>query len=130
MTPSLALGEAKGFTKGVSEAGLQSLARWTAFYVQETGEFPSARWYVANHMLRQDPSTRPEPLHGRDDVVEVFAADNGLVIDTRALFALVRYAQHNPERRGDLRAWLREQSGVLRVADADEWITGPGAATT
>ena len=125
----LALGEAKGFTKGVSEAGLQSLARWTAFYVQETGGFPSARWYIANHMLRQDPSTRPVPLHGRDDVVEVFAADNGLVIDTRALFALVRFAQDNPDRRGDLRRWLRGRSGVLRVGDVEDWITGPGAVS-
>lgn len=118
----IALGEAKGFTKGVSETGLQSLARWTAFYVQETGDFPSARWYIANHMLRQDPSTRPEPLHGRDDVVDVFAADNGLVIDTRALFSLVRYAQDHPERSSDLRGWLRGQTGVLRAADVHAWI--------
>jgi hypothetical protein len=119
----IALGEAKGFTKGVSEVGMQSLARWAGFYVQETGTFPSARWYIANHMLRQDPATRPEPLHGRDDVVEVFAADHGLVIDTRALFALVRYAQDNPDRREALRAWLRTQTGVLRIADAQAWIS-------
>lgn len=118
----IALGEAKGFTKGVSEVGLQSLARWAGFFVQEAGRFPSARWYIANHMLRRDPSTRPDPLNGRDDVVAVFAEDNGLVIDSRALFTLVRFAQDNPGLRSGLRRWLREQTGVLRTVDVNAWI--------
>lgn len=124
----IALGEAKGFTKGVSEVGMQSLSRWTSFFIKETGDFPTARWYIANHMLRQDPSMRPEPLHGREDVVEVFAADNGLVIDTRALFALVRFGQDHAGHLGDLRAWLRNQTGVLKSTDVTAWISQQGQA--
>lgn len=120
----IALGEAKGFTKGVSETGLQSLGRWTEFYVKETREFPSARWYIANHMLRHDPTTRPEPLRGREDVIEVFADANGLVIDTRALFMLVRHAQKHPEDRAAMRTWLRSRTGVLGPAAAGEWLKG------
>ncbi|TPG17050.1 hypothetical protein [Pedococcus bigeumensis] len=124
----IALGEAKGFTKGVSEVGMQSLSRWAGFFIKETGDFPTARWYIANHMVRQDPSTRPEPLHGRDDVIEVFAADNGLVLDTRALFALVRDAQENPEHRGAIRAWLRGQAGVITAAKVDAWLIGEASS--
>jgi len=124
----IALGEAKGFTKGVSEVGMQSLSRWTGFFIKETGDFPTARWYIANHMLRQNPSMRAEPLHGREDVVEVFAADNGLVIDTRALFALVRFGQEHAGHLGDLRAWLRDRTGVLKSTDVTAWISQQGQA--
>lgn len=114
----VALGEAKGFTKGVNETGIQRLDRWAKHYALETRTLPDRLWYIANQFLLDDPSKRPVPLHARDDVVDVFAEDGGLVIDTRALFRLVVAVQQHPQHKEDLRAFLRGRTGRLTEEDA------------
>jgi hypothetical protein len=116
----VALGEAKGFSKGVSETGLVSLHRWTSFYVQDEGKLPDRQWYIANSFLGEDPSTRPIALQGRDDVVTTFAAGNGLIFDCRALFILLVAVQRSANLAQPIRSVLRERVGRFGPAEADE----------
>lgn len=119
----LAVGEAKGFTKGMKETGLVSLGRWIAMFAADEGRLPSAQWYIANQYLRDDPDVRPDPLATRSDVLKTFTESNGLVIDTRALYALLRAVQDNPSFAQPIRQRLREARGVLRARDADSLLT-------
>jgi len=119
----LALAEAKGFTKGVAEVGLTSLGRWVEFFIQETGVMPSARWYIANHHLREDPSNRPVGLHGRDDVIEVFRSSNGLLIDTRVLFRMLTACQETPAVKPTVRAHLRASFGRLDLEATETFLS-------
>ncbi|HEX8095072.1 hypothetical protein [Jatrophihabitans sp.] len=116
----LAIGEAKGFIKGVSESGLMNLMKYTTMYASEEKQAPQRQWYLANYFLREDPATRPQALNGRDDVIAAFAGAGGLLIDTRDLFALLLDARQHPERRSEIRALVRAQTGRLaRPADPD-----------
>jgi hypothetical protein len=116
----LTLGEAKGFTKGVSESGLMNLMKYTTMYTSEEKRTPQRQWYLANHFLREDPATRPRALNGRDDVIAAFAGAGGLLIDTRDLFALLLDARQHPERHSAIRALMRAQTGrFARPADPD-----------
>lgn len=109
----LAIVEIKGFSNGVKETGFTSLGRWGQFYVLETGSMPSASWYVANGFKGDDPTTRPEPYAGRGDALDVVEESGGLVIDTRALFDLVRAVRENPDRAAVGRRLLRESTRLL-----------------
>lgn len=114
------LAEVKGFTSGIKEIGFTALVRWGQFYVQETGQLPSASWYVANGFRRDDPSTRPEPYVGRDDALDVVEEASGLVLDTRAIFDLLRITREDPSQRAAARRMLRDgRRRVTRVAAAD-----------
>lgn len=107
----LAIGEAKGFTKGVSESGLMNLMKYTTIFVNEEQKAPQRQWYFANQFLREDPTTRPRALNGRDDVVAAFAGAGGLLIDTRDLFVLLMEARQHPERHSEVRASMRAMTG-------------------
>lgn len=116
----LAIGEAKGFSKGVSESGLMNLMKYATMYASEEKQAPQRQWYLANHFLREDPATRPQALNGRDDVIAAFAGAGGLLIDTRDLFALLLDARQHPERHSEIRALVRAQTGrFARPADPD-----------
>lgn len=107
----LAIGEAKGFSKGVSEAGLMNLMKYTTMYANEEQQTPRRQWYLANQFLREDPTTRPLALNGRDDVVAAFAGAGGLLIDTRDLFVVLMDARQHPERHSETRASMRAMTG-------------------
>lgn len=128
-----AIAEVKGFGKGVRETGLLSLGRWATAYVVETRQEPSARWYIANQFLREDPSTRPAPFETRPDFVETLVETGTLLIDTYALFRLVRAVQDNPVLAKPVCARLRDRVGRLSHADAEALLddarrssSGPG----
>ena len=114
----IAVGEAKGFRKGVSETGLHSLSRWVLYYLRDHGTLPSAQWYIGNQFLHEDPATRPVPLHGRDDVVAAFTESDGLLLDTRVLFRLVVTTQQHPDLKPRIRELLRSARGRLLEGDA------------
>lgn len=118
----IAVGEAKGFTKGVRETGLVSLGRWVEMFAVEERRLPSARWYIANQHLRDDPGTRPTPLAARRDVVEAFAEGGGLVLDTAALFALLRAVQDDTDLATPVRQRLKARRGVFAASDAEALI--------
>ena len=84
----VAIAEVKGYTKGGTTRDLLSLGRFSKTYQKETGRFPDAQWYVVNQFRERDPSSRPQLLRGQDDDLDAFAEDDGVVIDTRALFRL------------------------------------------
>lgn len=109
----LALGEAKGFTKGVSESGIINLMKYAALYASEQKQTPGHQWYIANHFRREDPATRQRALNGRDDVIEAFSSADGLLIDTRELFAVLMEARRRPECGAEIRAAMRAQTGRL-----------------
>lgn len=113
-----AIAEAKGFGKGVKETGLLSLGRWATAYVLETRQEPSARWYIANQFMREDPNTRPAPFETRPDIVATLVEADTLLIDTYALFRLVRAVQDAPALAGPVRTRLRDRVGRLAHADA------------
>jgi hypothetical protein len=126
----IAVGEAKGFTKGMRETGLLSLGRWAGMFAVEEKRLPSGQWYVANHYLRQDPEVRPDPLATRSDVLKAFIESDGLVIDTRALYVLLRAVQDEPTLAPAVRQRLREARGVLRARDAASLLIDVRKPTT
>jgi hypothetical protein len=107
----LALGEAKGFTKGVAESGIVNLMKYATMYASEEQRPPTRQWYLANHFLREDPTTRPQALNGRDDVIDAFADAGGLLIDTRDLFAVLVETRRDPARKAEARAAMRAKTG-------------------
>lgn len=113
----LALGEAKGFSKGVAESGLMNLMKYAALYASEEQRTPERQWYLVNHFLREDPATRPQTLNGRDDVIEAFAGAGGLVIDTRDLFATLFQARRHPQDMPAIRRSLRAQTGRFTLSE-------------
>ncbi|MGI5503146.1 hypothetical protein [Lentzea sp. CA-135723] len=121
----ICIGEAKGFGKGVSEVGLASLNRWVEFYLAETGGTrPSARWYIANHQINRDPLRRQKIFPGRTDVVDMFGAGGGLIIEGRALLELVRCVHVKQELKTEIRSALRSMTGLLDADRAAELIAG------
>lgn len=90
------LTEVKGFTRGAKANVIQQIQKVAGIYEGQNGRPPSALWYVVNHHRNDPAQTRPAALASNPEEVAVFAADNGLVIDTRWLFQL--------EKRVDTRA--------------------------
>lgn len=116
----VALAEVKGFTNGIKESGFTSLVRWGQFYVQETGQLPNSSWYIANGFRRDDPTLRPEPYAGRDDALDVVEEAGGVVVDTRALFDLLRITRDDPSRKPAVRQMLRDgRRRLTRCTEAD-----------
>ncbi|WP_350279299.1 hypothetical protein [Kribbella sp. HUAS MG21] len=113
--------EIKGYAKGNAKTGdlLQLGKAVTVFVLHEQRE-PDAQWYVVNQSFQMPPADRPEPFAGAREEVEIFAGNNGLVIDTRALFTLDKDVQAGVLTPLDARRMLREARGVLRYPSGSE----------
>ena len=116
----VALGETKGFTKGVAETGVINLMKYSTLYAREEARTPSRQWYLANQFLREDPATRQRALSGRDNIVDSFADAGGLLVDTRDLFVLLMDVRQNPDRRDEIRKSMRTQTGRFVVPAESE----------
>ena len=81
-------------------------------------EEPSARWYIANQHIREDPDTRPAPFKTRPDLIEQLQEIGTLLLDTYALFRLVRAVQDEPALKPLVRARLRNRVGRLSQDNA------------
>ncbi len=110
----IALGEVKGYTKGAATAGMSQLTRFRKRYVLSTGADADASWYIVNHFLDRDPSTRQAAFHGSGDV-EAFAEDQGLIINTVDLFRLLGQVEREERTPVEARRLLRESTGRLRL---------------
>lgn len=108
----VAIVEVKGFTKGVKETELQAFGRWAERFILEHQRLPDRRWFVANHDRRHDPADRPVPFTHKPAIVDVFKSQDGLIIDTVALFDVVREVRVDPSRAEDLRTWLVDALGL------------------
>lgn len=84
----ICLAEVKGFIKGAKANVILQVQKVAGIFEGQNGRPPTAQWYVVNHHLGDPAQTRPEPLKSNPDEVADFAADGGLVIDTRWLFQL------------------------------------------
>jgi len=80
--------------RGAKTSDLIDAKGYDALFLERWGRRPRLQWHVINAFRGRDPSTRPEPFAGHEDVVAAFG---GLIIDTRSLFLMIRDL-----RRGDL----------------------------
>jgi hypothetical protein len=87
-----ALAEVKGYVGGGKTSDFQKINRFVGLYqAQNSDSLPDATWYVVNQFLRRPPDTRPQLMEGQAEDIEVFAESvNGVLVDTRDLFALDR----------------------------------------
>lgn len=107
------LAEVRGYTKGAKTSDLQRIERAVRHYEREHGTSPSARWYIVNHSLKVSPSDRPPVLSGATEDIDVFAEENGLVIDTRDLFRLAMSVREGRLTVARARELLMTTTGVL-----------------
>ncbi|MCP2278679.1 hypothetical protein APR09_004261 [Nocardia amikacinitolerans] len=98
-----AVAEVKGYIKGAKSNDLLTVAKHRRLY-EKTHPDVQRMWYIVNSFRLDSPDSRPKILDGADDHIEDFAQDDGLVIDTRDLFDLLKQFQ-----KGDLAAeFVRE----------------------
>ncbi|MEJ1113838.1 hypothetical protein WBN73_05525 [Paenarthrobacter sp. CCNWLY172] len=87
----IALAEVKGYAKGGAKAGdLRQLAKAVGFFTKKESRSPDAQWYIVNAQFGKSPDERPIPLGASPEDVQDFAEDDGLVIDTRQIFLLLK----------------------------------------
>lgn len=109
--------EVKGYEKrNAKTADLVQLAGAVSHY-QEDHPAPSAQWYIINQSYATPPSLRLNPFKSDPDIVEQFANNNGLVIDTRELFRLVTRVHQEELSRDEARGLLRKTRGVFTAQD-------------
>jgi hypothetical protein len=119
-TPSVdwtSLIEVKGYTKGAKINDFLKLNRFTKRYMQESGGIaPNAIWYVVNHDLRADPSSRGIALKANPTEVKEFGKDQGVVIDTVELFKLKKLVDVGAVTAESARKQLMGATGYFRAA--------------
>ncbi len=117
----MVLGDATGVTgnaKGGKMAVLQSYV--TKYVHEEKPEKIPGMWYLLNREIERDPMQRSTIL--RTDEIQPFAALQGLILDTTALFVLLRHAQTWPDAKPAIREYLRTSVGLIALTNAMEWI--------
>lgn len=108
----VALAEVKGYSGAAKSRDLMQIAGARATYALEEQAFPDALWYIVNTYRGDDPGTRDVILPGREDDIITFAEDlAGLVIDSRALFALRQAVATGKLTAEDARDLLRSATG-------------------
>ncbi len=97
----IALVEVRGYKKGAAVSDLLRIGRFSKRYLASEKTEPTRLFYVVNQWLGTDPSGRPVALSSNPNEVDEFSKDNGLVIDSRDLFALwneIRSGQGSAEQ--------------------------------
>jgi hypothetical protein len=107
------LAEIHPYPKGVKQADLIRLSgRFAKRFIRQEGRPPSGLWLIVNHFYGEDPSNRPPPLATNPEDRQVFADDDGVVIDTPSLFRLAKAIKRNQVDREALRQEMRAATGV------------------
>ncbi|OBB03292.1 hypothetical protein A5662_12205 [Mycobacteriaceae bacterium 1482268.1] len=106
-----AISEVKGYKGGASTTDIVKLQRFSKAYQRETGKFPDAQWLIVNQFREKDPSTRQLIFTSQDSDVEAFADDDGVAMDTTALFRLHKDVAEGSIQPEDARAMLRDARG-------------------
>ena len=109
----ICIADSKGSKGPPGEDGLLKVMKWTRQYLSETGDSPTGQWVIVNFQRAVAPDERREPFQNNPSVLAAFEEDSGLVLDTRALFRLLRIVQDCPEVASSIREFLRSQTGVL-----------------
>ncbi|MFI5732333.1 hypothetical protein ACIA49_19585 [Kribbella sp. NPDC051587] len=110
----VAVAEVKGYARNNAKArDLLQVGKAARVFAVRQGRAPDAQWYVINQSFETSPDARPVPLASAPEELELFAADSGLVIDTRDLFRLQKAVQAGLLSPEDARRVLRDARGVL-----------------
>lgn len=113
----VALVEVKGYAGAAKSNDLMQITGSVPSYMMETAAPPDALWYVVNAYRNDDPSGRPNVLAGREDDIASFGGTHqGLVIDTRDLFALRQLVVAGSITAEEARATLRTATGRFTQA--------------
>lgn len=121
----VAIVEVKGGKGGAKENELHGMGKWATRYAVDEGREPSAQWFVVNHQRLTDPSVRPTPFGNKSAVAETFAQVDGSIIDTRALFDLLRLTEADPSLQPQARALLKAKPPVLTRVHAGDLDNDP-----
>lgn len=116
----VAVVEVKGSTKGASTTHLLRIEAHVNAFREEMGGPPSARWYVFNSFRDRDPSRRSRLFKGQDGAIRVFAAVDGLAIDTKSLFSLRQAVTSGEISRDHAREMLKSARGLLNYPASDD----------
>ncbi|MEB0303826.1 hypothetical protein QN345_00535 [Cryobacterium sp. 10I1] len=115
------IGDATGVSKGVKASKLTLLAGYVSKFVFENrSESIPGQWLLVNHFIGRDPNLRGTLL--RPDELALFAASDGLVIDTAALFVLLTASKLMDDLSPRIRSYLRDARGQLSLEDAKSWL--------
>lgn len=109
-----AIAEIKGYTKGAKSNDLLTVGRHRRVYEKKNRDV-QRMWYIANSFRLDDPSSRPQILDGADEHTEDFARDDGLAIDTRDLFDLLKQIESGQLEATSAREALKSQTGRLTL---------------
>jgi hypothetical protein len=114
----VAVAEVKGYARSNAKARdlLQLGKAARVFAVHEKRE-PDAQWYFVNQSFETSPNDRAAPLASAREELEIFAADSGLVIDTRDLFRLHKAVEAGVVSKDRARQALRDATGVFHVPE-------------
>lgn len=105
--------EVKGYERRNAKANdLLQLGKAAEQFIKRTGAVPSARWYLVNQSFATPPDDRRRPLEG-SEMIETFAGQSGLIIDTRDLYRLTVAVENRDLTAEDARALIKEATGVL-----------------
>jgi len=106
-----AIVEVKGYAKGAKSNDLMDVMKHRRAYERRHGCDAGSMWYVANIFRTQSPESRPEIFAGADDQLDSFAEPDGLVIDTRELFDLLKQVESGAVSPAAARAVLKNSTG-------------------
>jgi hypothetical protein len=113
----VAIVEVRGYNSGAALNDLLRLGRFAERFRDREGRGPSARWYVVNQFVGQDPGTRPPVLDGNDKDFSAFVEDGGMLADTADLFRLLMQVRAGELSADEARAVLRATSGRLNLPE-------------
>lgn len=117
----LVLGDATGVSGNAKGGKMGILQGYVTKYVfDEKPETIPGMWYLLNREIEKDPNVRSTIL--RADEIEPFAAQQGLILDTTALYVLLRHAHNQPEEKLAIREYLRTSVGLVALPNALAWI--------
>lgn len=108
----------RGNAKGNKIAALQGYV--TKYVFEDKPASIPGMWYLLNREIDKDPNARSTIL--RADEIDPFAAQQGLILDTTALYVLVRHAHQHPDSKSSIRKYLRTAVGLFGLADARMWV--------
>ncbi|MET7770194.1 hypothetical protein [Nocardia sp. NPDC005366] len=109
-----AMVEVKGYTKGAKSNDLLAVGRHRRIYERAHKEV-QRMWYIANAFRLDPPASRPNILDGADEHVTEFAQDDGLIIDTRELFDMIKRVEMGGLTAESARAILKAATGRLQL---------------
>jgi hypothetical protein len=124
----LAICEVKGYKGGAGLDALRQVEHHAGLFARDEGKLPS-KWVIINAQRLQDPGTREVPYVTRTDDIGSLEDTGGLVVDTRALFEALQLVEGGLRSRDEVRALLRESTGVLVTCPPSALETGPPAAS-